>query len=148
MIKVKDMEQGETIALLLRIGFGHLGCTRDNHPYVVPMHYTYDSQNLYFFTTEGTKTDFISANSEICFQVEEITNPRNWRSVIVVGHAKKITKPEEMETALDLIFERNPTLTPALNKTKIGPWSRSNRVVVYRVSPSAIYGRKTIGEEV
>ena len=75
MIKVKDMEQGETIALLLRIGFGHLGCTRDNHPYVVPMHYTYDSQNLYFFTTEGTKTDFISANSEICFQVEEITNP-------------------------------------------------------------------------
>ena len=68
--------------------------------------------------------------------------------MIVVGHAKKITKPEEMETALDLIFERNPTLTPALNKTKIGSWSRSNRVVVYRVSPSAIYGRKTIGEEV
>lgn len=136
------------IALLLRVGFGHLGCTRDNHPYVVPMHYTYDSQNLYFFTTEGTKTDFISANSEICFQVEEITNPNNWRSVIVFGHAKKITRPEEMETALDLIFERNPTLTPALNKTKIGAWSRSNRVVVYRVSPSAIYGRETIGEEV
>jgi nitroimidazol reductase NimA-like FMN-containing flavoprotein (pyridoxamine 5'-phosphate oxidase superfamily) len=148
VIKVKDMAQGEMIALLLRVGFGHLGCTRDNHPYVVPMHYTYDSLNLYFFTTEGTKTDFISANSEICFQVEEITNPRRWRSVIVFGHAKTITKPEEMETALNLIFERNPTLTPALNNTKIGAWSRSNRVLVYRVSPSAIYGRKTIGEEV
>ena len=135
------------MALLLRLGFGHLGCTRDNHPYVVPMHYAYDSQNLYFFTTEGTKTDFISANSEICFQVEEITNPRIWRSVIVFGQAKRITKPEEMKNALDLIFDRNPTLTPALNKTKIGAWSRSNRVVVYRVGPAAIYGRKTIGEE-
>jgi len=141
------MTQGELMALLLRLGFGHLGCTRDNHPYVVPMHYAYDSQNLYFFTTEGTKTDFISANSEICFQVEEITNPRIWRSVIVFGQAKRITKPEEMKNALDLIFDRNPTLTPALNKTKIGAWSRSNRVVVYRVGPAAIYGRKTIGEE-
>jgi uncharacterized protein len=148
MIKVQAMANGKMLALLLRVGFGHLGCTRDNHPYVVPMHYAYDARDLYFFTTEGTKTDFISANSEICFQVEEITNPRLWRSVLVIGQAKRITKSEMMETALDLIFERNPTLTPALNNTKIGAWTRSNRVVVYRVTPSAIYGRESIGEEV
>jgi nitroimidazol reductase NimA-like FMN-containing flavoprotein (pyridoxamine 5'-phosphate oxidase superfamily) len=147
MIKIQDMAQGEMVALLLRVRFGHLGCTRDNIPYVVPMHYAYDSRNIYFFTTEGTKTDFISANSEICFQVEEITNSIRWRSVIVFGQAKRITKSEQMKTAVDLIFERNPTLTPALNKTKIGAWTRSNRVVVYSVNPSAIYGRKSIGEE-
>lgn len=141
------MAPGEMLALLLRVGFGHLGCTRDNHPYVVPMHYAYDSQDLYFFTTEGTKTDFMSANSEICFQVEEVTNPRRWRSVMVFGQAKRITKPDEMKTALDLIFERNPTLTPALNRTKIEKWTRLNHVVVYRVRPSAIHGRKSIGEE-
>jgi hypothetical protein len=61
MINVKDMPRDEMIALLQRAGFGHLGCTRDNIPYVVPMHY-----------------------------------------------------------ALDLILDRNPTLTPALNQTKIG----------------------------
>ena len=147
MIKVEDMAKGEMLALLLRVGFGHLGCTRDNQPYVVLMHYAYDSRALYFFTTEGTKTDFMSANSEICFQVEEITNPTLWRSVIVFGQAKRITKADEMGTALDLIFERNPTLTPALNKTKIGAWTRLNHVVVYRVSPSAIHGRKTTGQE-
>ena len=141
------MAQGEMLALLLRVGFGHLGCTRDNHPYVVPMHYAYDSQNLYFFTTEGTKTDFIAANSEVCFQVEEITNARRWRSVMVVGKAKRLTRPNEMETAMHFILERNPTLTPALNKTKIGSWTRSNHIVIYRVLPEAIYGRKTIGEE-
>ncbi len=141
------MAKGEMLALLLRVGFGHLGCTRDNHPHGVPMHYAYDSHDLYFFTTEGTKTDFISANSEICFQVEEITNPRRWRSVMVFGQAKRITKPAEMVTALQLIFERNPTLTPALNQTKIGAWTRSNHIVVYRVRPSAIHGRKSIGEE-
>jgi hypothetical protein len=31
--------------------------------------------------------------------------------------------------------------------TKIGSWTRSNHIVVYRVRPDAIHGRKTIGKE-
>ncbi len=141
------MAQGEMVALCCASDSGIWAAHATTTHTSCRMHYAYDSQDLYFFTTEGTKTDFMSANSEICFQVEEITNPRRWRSVIVFGQAKRITKSEVMETALNLIFERNPTLTPALNKTKIGAWTRSNRVVVYRVTPSAIYGRKSIGEE-
>lgn len=44
MIKVESMPTGEMQALLLRVGFGHLGRTRDDHPYVVPMHYAYDGE--------------------------------------------------------------------------------------------------------
>ncbi|MDQ1610483.1 MAG: uncharacterized protein QOG00_414 [Pyrinomonadaceae bacterium] len=144
MLKVKEMLQGERIALLLRGGYGHLGCSRDNHPYVVPMHYAFDSQALYFFTTDGTKTEFMAANREVCFQVEEVTDARRWRSVMVTGRAERITGAEEMERAMQLITERNPTLTPALNETRIGAWKRSSKVVLYRVQPEAIYGRHTI----
>lgn len=144
MLKVKDMAAGEMQALLLRVGFGHLGCTRDNHPYVVPMHYAYDGQDLYFLTTEGTKTEFIAANHEICFQVEEIADPSFWRSVMVIGEAHRLTKPDETERAMQLISERNPTLTPAINKTDIGAWHRMSNVAIYRVRPSAIYGRKSV----
>ena len=144
MLKVEAMAKGEMTALLLRVGFGHLGCTRDGHPYVVPMHYAFDGHLLYFFTTEGTKTEFIAANHEVCFQVEEITNPSNWRSVMLIGDAHKITKPAEMERVMQLIAECNPTLTPALNKTDVGAWHRLNRIALYRVQPSAIYGRKTV----
>src|SRR5215212_10287937 len=119
MLKVKDMSAGEMQALLLRVGFGHLGCTRDGLPYVVPMHYAYDGQDLYFITTEGTKTEFIAANSEVCFQVEEITDSFNWRSVMVMGKAQRLTRPDEVERAMQLVTERNQTLTPALNKTEI-----------------------------
>jgi uncharacterized protein len=143
MLKVKDMPMGEMQALLLRVGFGHLGCTRDNHPYVVPMHYAYDGQDLYFLTTEGTKTEFIAANHEVCFQVEEITDSFNWRSVMVMGTAQRLTKPDEVEFAMQLITERNQTLTPALNKTDIGSWHRLNNIAIYRVRTSGIYGRKT-----
>lgn len=143
LLKVEAMSQGEIRALLLRCGFGHLGCTRDGHPYVVPMHYAYDGQDLYFFTTEGTKTEFIAANTEVCFQVEEVTSPSYWRSVMTLGEAHKIIKPDEMEMGMRLISERNPTLTPALNRTDVGAWHRLNNIALYRVRPSAIYGRKT-----
>ena len=143
MLKVKDIPTGEMQALLLRVGFGHLGCTRDGHPYVVPMHYAYDGQDLYFLTTEGTKTEFIAANHEVCFQVEEITDSSNWRSVMVIGDARRLTRPDEIERAMQLITERNQTLTPALNKTDIGAWHRLSNIAVYRVKTTAIYGRKT-----
>jgi nitroimidazol reductase NimA-like FMN-containing flavoprotein (pyridoxamine 5'-phosphate oxidase superfamily) len=143
MLEVTEMARGESLALLLRAGYGHLGCARDGHPYVVPMNYAFDSRDLYFFTTDGTKTEFIAANHEVCFQVEEITDALSWRSVVLTGRAERLTKAEDTERAMRLITERNPTLTPALNHTKVGPWTRLSNVAVYRVRPEAIYGRKT-----
>ncbi len=78
MLKVEGMSIDETEAPLLRLGFGYMGCTRDDHPYVIALHYAYDSQDLYFSITEGIKTEFIAANSEICFQVEEIRDASHW----------------------------------------------------------------------
>ena len=143
MLEIKDMSTGEMQALLLRMGFGHLGCTRDDHPYVVPMHYAYDGQDLYFITTEGTKTEFIAANHEVCFQVEEITDSSNWRSVMAMGRAERLTRADEVEFAMQLVTERNQTLTPALNKTDIGAWHRLSNIAIYRVRINDLYGRKT-----
>lgn len=144
MIEITGMETDEMQGLLLRGNFGHLGCTRDNHPYVVPMHYAYDSQNLYFLTTEGTKTEFISANGEVCFQVENVADASHWQSVMVIGPAERVSSPQEMEHAMQLVTECNPTLTPAINQTEIAAWHRLNKMAIYRVRPDAVYGRKTV----
>src|ERR1051325_7474669 len=95
MLKIKDMSRGEMQGLLLRVGYGHLGCTRDGHPYVVPMHYAYDGHDIYFFTTEGTKTEYMAANREVCFQVEEVSGASHWRSVMVIGNAQHVTAADE-----------------------------------------------------
>ena len=143
MLEVKDMSQGEMLALLLRAGYGHLGCARDNHPYVVPMHYAFDSQHLYFFTTEGTKTDYMSANHEVCFQVEEVAGPDDWQSVMLTGRAQLLTDQQDIERAMFIVSERNPSLSPALSHTKIGAWTRLSHIAIYRLRPEAAYGRKT-----
>ena len=65
MIEVEEMGAQEVHALLERADYGHLGCARDNRPYVMPIHYAYEDPDIYIFTTEGMKTEFIAANPEV-----------------------------------------------------------------------------------
>ena len=144
MLKVEDMAPAEMHALLQRESYGHLGCSRDGRPYVVPMQYAYDGKELYFFTTEGMKTQFIEANPKVCLQVEEITDSTHWRSVMVIGQAEQLTNPEETQRAMKLITERNPSLTPAISATQLDTWGRAVDLTLYRIRPDLIDGRKTV----
>jgi uncharacterized protein len=143
MIEVREMSREEIARLLGRGWYGHLGCARDGHPYVVPMSYAYDEPDLYFFTTEGTKTEFIAANHEVCFQVEDVLDSENWQSVMLTGRAELLTDAAEVERAMFLVSEHNPSLSPALSRTKIGSWTRLSRIALYRLRPEAVYGRRT-----
>ena len=144
MLKVEDMAPAEMHALLQRESFGHLGCSRDGRPYVVPMDYAYDGKELYFFTTEGMKTQFIEANPKVCLQVEEITDRTHWRSVMVIGKAEQLTNAEETQRAMKLITERNPSLTPAISATELDALGRAVDIALYRIIPDLIDGRKTV----
>jgi nitroimidazol reductase NimA-like FMN-containing flavoprotein (pyridoxamine 5'-phosphate oxidase superfamily) len=143
MLKVEDMTPTEMHALLQRESFGHLGCARDGRPYVLPMQYAYDGKELYFFTTEGMKTQFIEANPQVCLQVEEITDSTHWRSVMVIGKAEQLTNAEEMQRAMKLITERNPSLSPAISATELDALGRAVDIALYRITPQLIDGRKT-----
>ena len=144
MLRVEDMAPAEMHALLQRESFGHLGCARDGRPYVLPMNYAYDGKELYFFTTEGMKTQFIESNPQVCLQVEEITDSTHWRSVMVIGKAEQITKSEETQRAMKLITERNPSLTPAISATQLDTWGRAVDIAIYRITPEVMDGRQTV----
>ena len=144
MLKVEDMSPAEMHALLQRESFGHLGCARDNRPYVLPMHYAYDGKELYFFTTQGMKTQYIKSNSQVCLQVEEIKDPTHWKSVMVIGQAVELTSAEETQRAVKLITERNPSLTPAISATQLDSMGRAVDIALYRITPEIIDGRQTV----
>ncbi len=144
MVEIEEMGSTEMHELLRRVNYGHLGCAREGHPYVVPIHFVHQLDGFYFFTTEGMKTEYISANPEVCLQVEEVQDPFNWHSVIVTGKVELLTRHEDIEPALQFIKEVNPTLTPALNNMWIDAWGRASKVAIYRIQPSEISGRKTL----
>jgi nitroimidazol reductase NimA-like FMN-containing flavoprotein (pyridoxamine 5'-phosphate oxidase superfamily) len=146
MLDIDEMGRDEIYELLNKIGYGHIGFIHEDKPYVMPMHYYLEGEEIYMFTTEGMKTHDIDVSPEICLQVEEIIDdPLHWRSVIVTGQAKRLTEKAEIERVRKLIKEVNPTLSPALNRTWIDSWGRAEVVAIYRVYPSEMSGRTTDG---
>jgi uncharacterized protein len=108
------------------------------------MNYAFDGKDLFFFTTEGMKTHFIEANPEVCLQVEEITDPSHWRSVMVIGRAEKLTQTDDVRHAMQIILKRNPSLTPAISATKVDAWGRAVDIALYRIHSEIMDGRKTV----
>jgi nitroimidazol reductase NimA-like FMN-containing flavoprotein (pyridoxamine 5'-phosphate oxidase superfamily) len=108
------------------------------------MHYAYDGKDLYFFTTQGMKTQFIEANPQVCLQTEEITDSTNWRSVMVIGRANELTNADEIQRAMKLITERHPSLTPAISATQLDSIGRAVDIAIYRITPEIIDARQTV----
>lgn len=144
MIEIEDMDDKDVREVLARIGYGHLACCRDNHPYVVPIHYAYDGEMIYIYTTEGKKSEIIDANPEVCLQAEEVSDNENWTSVMAVGDATPLINEEARQAALDSILKENPNLTPARSVRWIDSWVRANVEVIYRMRPSKLSGRRTV----
>ena len=144
MIEVQELVNNEIEEVLARVGYGHLACARDNRPYIVPIHYAYDRPDIYIYTTEGLKTEVISANPHVCLQVEEVVDNEDWRSVIVNGDAEQITDRIEREEIVKVICSTNPALTPAISIRWMDNWIRENVEVVYRIKPYTMAGRSTV----
>ncbi len=145
MLDIDEMGQKEIQSFLQQVGYGHLGYIHEGKPYVMPMHYYLEEKDIYLFTTEGMKTHDLDANPEICLQVEEIHNPLHWRSVIVTGRAERLAEQQDIDRAMQFIKERNPKLSPAINRTWIDSWGRAEVIVIYRIYPGEMSGRTTDG---
>ena len=97
MIEIDEMSDPEIREFLRRVGYGHLACSRDDQPYVVPVNFAYRDGEIFVYTTEGKKTEFIAANPRVCLQAEEVEDNKHWQSVIVYGlsliHISEPTRP-------------------------------------------------------
>ena len=82
---------------------GRLACTNGKQPYIVPVTYTYDSKYIYGQTCEGMKLKILRKNPNVCFEVDMMTDMRNWQSVIVFGRFEEL-KNKEAEKARDVLF--------------------------------------------
>ena len=145
MLDIDEMSLEEIHELLYQVGYGHLGCIHEGKPYVVPMFYYLQDSDIYLFTTVGMKTHDIDANPEICLQVEEIHDPLHWRSAIVMDRVERLTVKEDIDRAMKFIKERNPTLSPAINRTWLDSWGRAETIAIYRIYESEMTGRTTDG---
>lgn len=87
---VRELSRAECIQLLTESRVGHLACTWDGQPYVVPIYFVYADNHLYAFSMPGKKIQWMRANPLVSILVEERKQGREWRSVVVDGRYEEL----------------------------------------------------------
>ena len=105
----------EEIENLLHQQFvGHLGCQYKDIVYVVPVSYAYDGGIIYCHSLEGQKLAMMRSNPKVCFQVDEIKDRANWKSVITWGNFKEIDDEMEKRKALHILSARRLPISSSI----------------------------------
>jgi uncharacterized protein len=105
----------EEIENLLHQQFiGHLGCQDKDSVYVVPVSYAYDGSNVYCHSFEGQKVIMMRNNPKVCFQIDEMKDMANWKSVIAWGNFEEIDDEMERGKALHILSERRLPISSSI----------------------------------
>lgn len=126
---------------------GRLACTDGKQPYIVPVTYAYDGKYIYGQSNEGMKLDILRKNPFVCFEIDMMTDMRNWQSVIVTGKFEEL-RNKNASNAREILFNR---VFPLMTSSTIHAHEHavteaiddSTRVkqVMYRIKIKKVTGR-------
>ncbi|OEK00993.1 hypothetical protein BFP97_05475 [Roseivirga sp. 4D4] len=86
---------------------GRLACSADGRPYVVPVVYAYDGDYIYSHTREGKKIQMLRENPQVCFEIDQVDDLANWRSVLLNGEFQELDdNGKASENAIRLLTNR------------------------------------------
>lgn len=92
---ITEVTSQECREILARQGFGRLGCSLNNQPYVVPIYFAYEGDQLYGFSTFGRKIEWMRQNPKVCVEVDDVTTSVSWASVILDGRYEELPDTRE-----------------------------------------------------
>lgn len=100
------LNEYQTGEVLEKNAIGRLGYTDGVNIYVIPITYLYDGKYIIAHSKEGLKIRCMRERPDICFEVDEMLNQKNWKSVLVWGKYEELTEPRERYYALDRLIRK------------------------------------------
>jgi nitroimidazol reductase NimA-like FMN-containing flavoprotein (pyridoxamine 5'-phosphate oxidase superfamily) len=142
-----ELNDDQITSILSSQVLGRIACTDGDQPYIVPLTYKYDGKCIYGQTNEGTKLEILRKNPNVCFEVDRLTDMRNWQSVIVYGRFEELTT-KDAEEARDILFTRvfslmTSSTVHSFEHEVTGKIDDSTRVkyIMYRIKIHKMTGR-------
>ncbi len=128
---------------------GRIGCSGEERTYVVPVNYVYDGKYIIGHSLEGLKIRMMRKNPDLCFEVDEIQNYTDWKSVIVWGRFQELTDDKEKYAAMKLFVDRmmrlkisETAIPPEISEKRVHPRTPGNiKPVIYRILVTEKTGR-------
>ena len=106
---IGKLDNNQINNLLSSQSIGRLACTDGEQPYIVPISFTYDGIYIYGQTNMGKKLKIIRKNPDVCFEVDQMMDMRNWQSVVIYGEFEEI-KNKDAGIGRELLFEKEFSL--------------------------------------
>lgn len=101
---MRELSREEIDNVLEGVGYGFLGFARENRPYVLPMSFGYDGDDIYFqMNSQGRKFDYIDGETAACLSVLGFDQDTGVsRSILIEGELREISE-ERTATALEAL---------------------------------------------
>jgi len=119
---------------------GRLGCGNGKKIYVIPTNYVYDGRYIFAHATEGLKIQIMRAHPHVCFEVDEVQNFTNWRSVIAWGIFQELTDERSRIVAMKVFTENMFHLKVSADLHERATFE-SAKPVIYRIVIAEKTGR-------
>jgi len=116
---------------------GRLGVAGEGRIYIFPVAYGYDGTFIYVHSHVGRyggqKVRLMRAAPEVCFEVEQISSPVQWRTVLVHGTFEELTEGAVRDMAVAAILSQGDQPHPLSVAPYVG---RPEEIVAYRIRPA------------
>ena len=120
----RELSREEIEAMLLRNTVGRLAFSFHDRVDIQPIHYVYERGWIYGRTSEGEKIAALAHNQWVAFEVDEVADVFDWRSVVIHGS----------------FWILHPRGSPRAEEV----WAKSAELVS-RIVPDALTGNDPVG---
>jgi nitroimidazol reductase NimA-like FMN-containing flavoprotein (pyridoxamine 5'-phosphate oxidase superfamily) len=143
---IHELTAAQCHDMLRRKNLGRLACSRDDQPYLVPIFFYFDvaERCVYSFSTVGQKIEWMRRNPKVCLEVDEISDPFHWTTLVVFGRYEELQgskqESDARRRAHELFQQRRNWWLPAAGKVTGG--EEHGIAVVYRIRIEEMTGRR------
>jgi uncharacterized protein len=137
----RELGREEAEELLARNHVGRIAFTFHDRVDIEPIHYVFDEGWIYGRTSHGTKLSTVAHHRWVAFEVDEVRDLFDWRSVVVKGalYLMEADAPIDRDPTLARGVELLRSLIPAtLAAGDPAPFRRS----VFRIHLDQVTGRE------
>ncbi|WP_295125067.1 pyridoxamine 5'-phosphate oxidase family protein [uncultured Chitinophaga sp.] len=85
---------------------GRIGYLDEGRVCIVPVSYAFNGEYLVMHSREGRKIKAMRKHPEVCFEVDEVQDQGNWKSVVLWGLYEEVTDVKERYYAMKNLITR------------------------------------------
>lgn len=140
--RFRELDRLEIDEILARNHVGRIAFSFRDRVDIEPIHYVYDDGWIYGRTQPGTKLTVIRHNYWVAFEVDEVDDFFQWRSVVVRGGFYIIPDPSRSTPKDDEARERAIDLLRRLIPDALTPEDPTpGRTTLFRIAVQEVEGR-------